>query len=451
MSITIVQKSDLSIRKKNARIALVLAGGAISGATYKLGGLKALSDLMVNRDVTDFDIFVGLSAGAILATPLATGVTPEEMLKSLDGKSDRLDQFTLFDFYNPNLTEFVQKPLQLLYDVSTSFPRFGINFLSLLFNPQQRFMASLRQLVGSPNYKHLDQMIKILVKIAAASKSLPKLYDYIPSGIFDNSRIGAYIRRNLDNNHLKDDFTDLFQRLRKELYITATDLDTGERVVFGHDEFADVSISEAIMASSALPGFYKPARIKGVDYVDGGVASTANIDVAVDHGADLVICYNPFRPLEHKLLVHWYKDIDQYITDKPHLAEGGMMAVINQVFRMMLHHRLHQALQTFQQDPKFTGDIILVEPDVNDVQYFEMNPVNFWQRGKAAERGFLSVKQSLEDNYPAIKKIMASYGIEASMIYIEEDAKKIQSKPYDEAIIGVLGKERIKRDIRLVM
>jgi hypothetical protein len=37
------------------------------------------------------------------------------------------------------------------------------------------------------------------------------------------------------------------------------------------------------------------------------------------------------------------------------------------------------------------------------------------------------------------------------MIHIEEDAKKIASTPYDEAVIGVLGKERLKRDIRLVM
>src|SRR2546430_7648102 len=73
-------------------------------------------------------------------------------------------------------------------------------------------------------------------------------------------------------------------------------LDTAERVVFGHDEDTSLIISEEVQASTALPGFYKPARIKGVDYVDGGVRRTANIDVAIEHGAELVICYNPFRP-----------------------------------------------------------------------------------------------------------------------------------------------------------
>ena len=40
-----------------------------------------------------------------------------------------------------------------------------------------------------------------------------------------------------------------------------------------------------MQASTALPLFYKPARIKGVDYVDGGVRRTANIDVAIEKGA----------------------------------------------------------------------------------------------------------------------------------------------------------------------
>src|SRR2546427_6529089 len=88
MGLTIVHKSDLTTRKKNPRVALVLAGGAVTGGAYKLGGLKALDDFLVNRKTTDFDIYVGLSAGAFLAAPLAGGVTPPEMLRSLDGTSE---------------------------------------------------------------------------------------------------------------------------------------------------------------------------------------------------------------------------------------------------------------------------------------------------------------------------------------------------------------------------
>jgi len=451
MGITIVQKSDLNVRKKNAKLALVLAGGAVSGGAYKLGGLKALSNLMINREIFDFDIFVGLSAGALIACPLCCGLSPEEILKSLEGKSDRLRQLKYMDFYNPNIMEFVQKPMELLFDASTAWPRFGINFLTMLLSPDRKFVSAVRKMLFSPNYRHLDDVLQILMRVASASRSVPKLLNYLPSGMFDNNRLEGYIRHALEDNHLKNDFSDLHHRQRKELYITATRLDTGEQVIFGHDENNDLSISEAIQASTALPGFYKPARIKGIDYVDGGLADTANIDVAVKHGANLIICYNPFRPINNEQMVQYYKEIDQYIPDKPYLAKGGLIAVFNQVFRMLLHHRLHQTMRRFADDPNFMGDIILVEPGVNDMQFFELNPVAFWQRAKAAERGFLSVRQSLEEKYTSIKKILGSYGIETSMIHIEEDANKLQTTAQDETVMEVLAKERIKRDIRLVM
>src|SRR5499425_3606112 len=112
MGITIVQKSDLGVRKKNPKIALVLAGGAVTGGGFKLGGLKALDDFLVNKKTTEFDTYVGLSAGAVLATPLAVGISPAEMIKSLEGKSQDLTRFRARDFYSPNLREFAERPLQ---------------------------------------------------------------------------------------------------------------------------------------------------------------------------------------------------------------------------------------------------------------------------------------------------------------------------------------------------
>src|SRR5436853_6058632 len=102
MGLTIVHKSDLWTRKRDPRIALVLAGGAVTGGAYKLGGLKALDDFLVNRKTTDFDIYVGLSAGAFLAAPLAGGVTPPELLRSLDATSEDFASPSPLDFNNPN-------------------------------------------------------------------------------------------------------------------------------------------------------------------------------------------------------------------------------------------------------------------------------------------------------------------------------------------------------------
>src|SRR5213075_1149405 len=112
MGLTIVHKSDLWTRKRDPRVALVLAGGAVTGGAYKLGGLKALDDFMVNRKTTDFDIYVGLSAGSFLAAQLAGGVTPVEMLKSLDGSSADFTRLRPSDFYNLNLEEFFWKPIE---------------------------------------------------------------------------------------------------------------------------------------------------------------------------------------------------------------------------------------------------------------------------------------------------------------------------------------------------
>src|SRR5438093_9254379 len=122
MGITIVQKSDLSVRKPNPKIALVLAGGAVTGGSFKLGGLKALDDFLVNRKTTEFDTYVGLSAGAVLAAPLAAGITPAEMLKSLEGASAKFTRFRPADFYYPNLRDFVARPARFALDVLTFLP-----------------------------------------------------------------------------------------------------------------------------------------------------------------------------------------------------------------------------------------------------------------------------------------------------------------------------------------
>src|SRR5512134_1589769 len=122
MGLTIVQKSDLSTRKRTGRIALVLAGGAVTGGAFKLGGLKALDDFLVNRKTTDFDTYVGLSAGAVLSAPLAAGVTPAEMIKSLEGKSEHFSRLNLLDFYNPNLSELFSQPARFAVDMITYLP-----------------------------------------------------------------------------------------------------------------------------------------------------------------------------------------------------------------------------------------------------------------------------------------------------------------------------------------
>ena len=51
----------------------------MTGAVYEIGALRAIDDLLVDRNVNDFDIYVGTSAGAIVASFLANGISPETM------------------------------------------------------------------------------------------------------------------------------------------------------------------------------------------------------------------------------------------------------------------------------------------------------------------------------------------------------------------------------------
>src|SRR5436305_643425 len=92
------------------------------------------------------------------------------------------------------------------------------------------------------------------------------------------------------------DRADDFRLLENELYLSATDLDTCERIVLGAAGWDDVPISRAVRASTALPMVYKPVEIKDRELVDGGIVSTTNIDIAVEAGAKFVVVVNPLVP-----------------------------------------------------------------------------------------------------------------------------------------------------------
>src|SRR5437868_15521057 len=68
-------------RRRRSKTALVLGGGGFTGAVYEIGALRALDLLSVNRTVNQFDVYVGTSAGAFVASLAANGVTPEEMMR----------------------------------------------------------------------------------------------------------------------------------------------------------------------------------------------------------------------------------------------------------------------------------------------------------------------------------------------------------------------------------
>lgn len=426
MGLTLIRKSRGTRPKREPRIALVLAGGAVSGGAFKVGGLKALDDFLVGRKITDFDTYVGLSAGSILAVALASGVSPSEMIKVLEGRSRRMDQLRPTDFYNPNWREFVGRPAKLLYDLLAFLPGVGSDFVRALPGLPEAIGGPIREFLGQPSYANFEKAALAVMQHVSPTREIPALTNHIPSGLFDNASLERWLRRNLERMRMPNDFR-AFQRKRgRSLYITACDLDTAERELFGPDERCDASIAQAVQASTALPFFYRPARINGVDYVDGGVRTTASIDVAIEKGADLIVCYNPFRPFLNRL------DAEgggaPYFANGRYLADRGLKMVLNQVFRTLLHSRLKLGLQRYLTDDRFQGDILLLEPRERDAEFFQVNPLAFWKRSDAIQHGFESVRMTLEQNFDAVAEVLGHYGLEMSRDNARRKADRVRAE-----------------------
>ncbi|MCA9698877.1 MAG: hypothetical protein KC431_15240, partial [Myxococcales bacterium] len=149
---------------------------------------------------------------------------------------------------------------------------------------------------------------------------------------------------------------------------------------------------------------------------------TANIDVAIEKGADLVICYNPFRPIWNEA-----RRPDPTEPDRPVLAtklpaalgerritDQGLKGVLNQVFRTLLQSRLVLGLERYRHHAEFEGDIVVLEPKEHDLDFFAMNPMAYWKRDAAMRHGFESVRHTVEQNFDDLEEVFARYGLRMS-------------------------------------
>src|SRR6266511_5100868 len=181
-------------RGRGDKTALVLGGGGFTGGVYEIGALRAFDLLAVNRTVNDFDIYVGTSAGAFVASMVANGVTPEEMFRVLDkALPSPIENASLRTLLRPNYKGFA-------------------NRLALL---PLRIAGTVRRLAA--NIGEIS-MVDIVMGLAEG----------LPTGVYHNRGIEQYVR-----NVLSDpDRTNDFRELDSDLRLVATDLDTCERIVF---------------------------------------------------------------------------------------------------------------------------------------------------------------------------------------------------------------------------
>lgn len=79
-----------------------------------------------------------------------------------------------------------------------------------------------------------------------------------------------------------------------KLGIVAVDVATGSAMIL--DRHSGASLSQAIAASCSLPGLSPPVEVRGRSYMDGGMRSSANLDLLTDCGSVVVLCFAPQGP-----------------------------------------------------------------------------------------------------------------------------------------------------------
>jgi len=377
-------------RHRSGKTALVLAGGGLTGAVYEIGALRAIDDLLVDRTVNDFDIYVGTSAGALVASFLANGISPEEMLQVINGETPGSLSFERRHLFNVNRSDYLNWGLRFPKRLLSAWTEYLRNFNEMTFF----------DLIWS-------------------------LTETLPAGMYDGLGLEKFVRHALTYLERSNEFG----KLPRELYIIATDLDNGERAVFGQGAYRDVPISLAVAASSALPIVYKPVRIGQQEFIDGGLRGTASLDVAIERGATLVVCINPLVPFE-----------TTESSDAPdkgsseHLSQRGIQSITNQSLRIFSHSGLQYHIKQLRRTHPEV-DIILIEPDHEDYQMFFYNIMRYSARLIVARHGFESATLDLAMDYKHYKQVLARHGIPLSRRLVIKELAEIADSNYDPQVI----------------
>ena len=235
------------------KVGLVLGAGGVVGGAWLTGGLPALAT-ETGGDPAEADHVVGTSAGSMIGALCASGVPPWFMVAHSRGES---------------FEEVLDAHGQPASDADRAA---GAVF---------RLHSGLPVLPGS-------------WKLALRSISRPDRHTpaalvsgWLPKGIVSTDPLKAQIRRVVPEGWSP----------HPNLWIVACDYATGERVAFGREDAPPAELADAVAASCAIPGFYRPVTIGDRRYVDGGMYSASNLDILRDLDLDVAICLNPTSTL----------------------------------------------------------------------------------------------------------------------------------------------------------
>ncbi len=207
---------------------------------------------------------------------------------------------------------------------------------------------------------------------------LPRLRDlaspgYLMSGLFSIDRFEGYLARNLPSND--------FRAIDRRIIVTAVDIDSGERVLFGKGYDDATPVSRAVAAACCVPGLFRPYEVDGRFLVDGEVARTLSADVALDAGADVVVISNVYRP-------------DVTGPRERSVARRGVASVVHQTVNILMTEKEKRGVDLYARVSPHTT-FIDVAPNLGALGYLNwLSARSLVMRGyRAALRALAAAKE----------------------------------------------------------
>lgn len=229
----------------------MLGAGGVTGAAYHLGTLMALQ-MATGWTPADAEVIVGTSSGAFVAAMIRGDAMDLESLtdESLAGKD-------LEEWLHGRVYRRVR-------------PRGLVRWLTKGVVPGVT-KPGVGLVLGSPG-----------------------MYSTDPLAEWVDSALGAQAQ----------------QWPSKPTVLVAYDLESRRRVAFGTEAAPEISLRDAVAASSAVPLVYEPVEVDGRLYVDGGLASGTSLDLVLGNPdpLDLVIVIAPMAPTTGRAGGRFYED-----------------------------------------------------------------------------------------------------------------------------------------------
>ena len=244
-------KQLYDFRQNHKKTSICISGGGLEGYIYSIGVVNAIDSCLLDKETGDFDIFCGVSSGAIIASTLAVGVHSDDLVRQI-------------------------------YRKHTSLEPLGLN--------------TVFDLAGSEIARRAFDFVRAFSTFDSG-ELISRLQNSVPTGFFKGEKLKKFFEKQMRHFGIEDNMS----TLKKELYINVTDQDTGENIVFGEEPWRDIKISQAIRASTALPPFYLPELVKGHWFTDGQLTSSSDFNTAIRKGAALVIYIDPMVPYTSNL------------------------------------------------------------------------------------------------------------------------------------------------------